>query len=117
MVSAKVTAEIRHCYEALKEQRLDIHRYSGPLFDVVFEVVTADTFVAGVASKLIDRETVAPEERSVVTTPLLMEDRWWRCDDGQMFDLEPYPEIRRVATSIEGLRAKCNDALISTNSS
>src|ERR1700730_11914324 len=111
MVSSKGTAEIRRCYEALKEKKLDIHRYSGFLFDVVFKITTADTFVAGVASKLVDRDTVAPEEKIVVSAPLLLEDRWWRCDDGQLFDLEPYAEIRKVARSIESLRAKCKDVL------
>jgi hypothetical protein len=117
MVSPKLTAEIMRCYEALREQRLDIHRYSGPLLDVVFEMITADTFVAGVARKLMDGDLVAPKERIVVRDPLLLEDRWWRCDAGQLFDLEPYEEIRMVATSIESLRAKCKDALSATNSS
>lgn len=44
--------EIRELYQALAKQSLDIHEYSGRLRDVVFEIFTADSYVAGIASKL-----------------------------------------------------------------
>jgi hypothetical protein len=116
MVPAKVVEELKQLYES-EERAIDLHQYSGPLFDVVFEIITADTFVAGVASKIVDREAVTPEESAVVTSPLLLESRMWRCDDGEIFDIQPYPEIHRVATSIESLRAKCQEALSLANNS
>jgi hypothetical protein len=116
MVPAKVVEELKQLYES-EERVIDLHQYSGPLFDVVFEIITADTFVAGVASKIVDREVVTPEERAVVTTPLLLDNRMWRCDDGEKFDIQLYPEINRVAKSIESLRAKCQEALSLANNS
>ena len=110
MVSPKVRNEIRERYEALAGQSLDIHKYSDRMFDVVFEIITADTYVAGVASKIIDGDTVTPDDWNFIGRPMLMEGRWWRCDDGQLFDIEQDPEIKLVASSIESLRHKCNDA-------
>jgi hypothetical protein len=83
------------------------------MFDVVFDIVTADTYVAGVASKIIDGDTVTPEERAFIGTPKLMEGGWWRCDDGQLFDVRQYPRVKLVAGAVESLRDKCNDALTS----
>ncbi len=108
-----MTAEIKRCYEALTDKRIDIHKYSGPLFDVVFEIITADTFVAGVASKLLDRDPVTREERNIISAQMLLEGRLWRLDNGQLFDLQAHAEIKEIAMTIETLRAKCNEALVS----
>ena len=35
----------------------------------------------------------------------------WRCDDGELFDLKPYPEINTAASGVEELRSKCQQAL------
>lgn len=114
MVSPKIIDEIRGLYEALTEQSLDIHEYSDRMFDVVFDIITADTYVAGVATKIIDGDPIAPKERNFIGRPLLMEDRWWRCDDGELFDIQRYPRVKLVASTVESLRHKCNDALTST---
>lgn len=106
-----MTAEIKRCYEALANTGIDIHKYSGPLFDVVFEIISADTFVAGVASKLLDRDPVTREERAIISAQMLLEGRLWRLDNGKLFDLQSYAEIQAAATVIETLRAKCCEAL------
>ena len=111
MVSPKLAAEIKRGFEALQNQKLEIHDYGPPLLDVVFEIYTADTFVAGIASKLIDGDPVPQEERVVVASPLMIDGRWWRRDNGEQFDLEPHPEVRDAALEIEDLRIKCKAAL------
>jgi|SRR5882724_1614113 len=112
MVPTKVLEELRQLYES-DERVIDLANYAGSLFDVAFDVITADTFVAGIASKIVDRDIVTAEERIAVDVPFLLEDRWWRRDDGQLFDLQPHAEIHKVAISIEYLRGKCSDALSS----
>lgn len=111
MVSSKMMREVRLCYEALLAQSLEPHGYTGAVFDIVFQIITAETFVAGVASKILDREVVTSEEAAVVRSPLLFGTSMWLCDDGRMFDLQSFPEIQKIAKSIESLRSKCNDAL------
>src|SRR5437762_10331312 len=111
MVSAKMTAEIKRCYEALADKSIDIHKYSGSLFDVVFEIITADTFVAGVANRIFNRDPITSKERAIISAQMLLEGRLWRLDNGQLFDLQSHLEIKELATSIEALRAKCSEAL------
>lgn len=111
MVSPKLIKEIRDLYDTLAELSLDIHEYSGPLFDVVFDIITADGFVAGIASKILDRNTVTAEERAFIARSKLMDGGWWRCDDGQLFNIGPYTRVTGVADAIERLRSKCNEAL------
>lgn len=113
MVSSKIMIQIRDRFEVLAAHSLDVHEYSGRLFDVVFEIVTADTFVAGLASKLLDGGAVSSEERRFIDSPLLIEGHWWRCEDGQLFDIQPYPEVKVAAVAVEELRHKCNEALSS----
>jgi hypothetical protein len=111
MVSPKMRRGVKRCYEALLAESLEIHRYSGTVFDVAFQIITAETFVAGVATKILDREVVSPEEAAVIKNPLVLEGSLWRCDDGQTFDLKPFPQVHRTAIRVESLRAKCYDAL------
>jgi hypothetical protein len=111
VVSPELTAEIERSFEALQNQKLEIHDYSPPLSHIVFEIYTADSFVAGIASKLLDRDPVRPEERVVVESPLMIDGRWWQCDDGELFDLQAHPEVRETAMAIEDLRVKCKAAL------
>jgi hypothetical protein len=111
MVSPTIMTEIKNLFEVLAEHSIDIHEYTGRMFDIVFEIVTADTFVAGIASKLINGHAVTPEERVFVASPMLIEGRWWRCEDGQSVDIGPYPKVRVVADAVEKLRRKCNEGL------
>ena len=113
MVSAKMIVEIKRKYQALSNKRIDIHQYSGPLFDVAFEITSADSFVAGVASKLLDRDSITREERILISTQVLLDGRLWRRDSGELFDLHSYAEIKDLAVSIENLRAICYEALSS----
>jgi hypothetical protein len=110
MVPAKVLRELRGLY-ASEGRAIDLHKYSEPLFSVVFEMMTTDSFIAGIASKILDGELVGPEERAIASSPFLLEARWWKGENGQMFDVNEYPEVRAVALNIERLREKCNEIL------
>ena len=98
--------ELQLLYDS-NERVIDIHKYTGALFDVVFELNSADTFVAGVASKTLSNERVSDQERLFISQSLLPNPNQWLCDDGQYFDLAAYNEIH-FAVAIEKLRAKCN---------
>lgn len=111
MVPSQVIEEIKQCYEALARQSIDPHAYMDSMFQVVFEIITADTFIAGIASKILDGDPIDPEELVVVSSPLLIEGRWWKCNDGQMYDVQGHAEVRQVAMSIEKLRKKCYEVL------
>jgi hypothetical protein len=40
-----------------------------------------------------------------------VERRWWRLENGELFDIEPYVEIYKVAVAVEDLRMKCRAAV------
>jgi hypothetical protein len=112
MVPPEVKAEIERCYEAILHQSLNPSEYLGRAHDIVFEMITFETFIAGTASKILEGLRIdSVERRRVLERPLLLEGRWWQRESGQLFDTEQYPQIREYAIRIERLRSKCNDAL------
>jgi hypothetical protein len=111
MVSSELIREIGKRYEALTQTSIELGKYSGLLFDLAFEITTAETFVAGVATKIIDHSRLTAEDRLIVGRPFMLEGRWWKCNSGGVFDLGEHPEISRAAVAIEELRATCERAL------
>jgi hypothetical protein len=111
MVSTKEIDELRRCFEVLGEHSLDLHQFTGELSSVVFEMFTADSFIAGIASKMLDRDPVPNDERIIVSKPLLIEGRWWRQMSGNLFDLKDQPDVLQLALHIERLRSSCNKIL------
>jgi hypothetical protein len=111
MVSTEMRAAVKLAFEALEDQKLDIHQYSPPLFDVVFEIFSADSFIAGIAGKILDRDRIVAEETAILDRPLLQDRRWWRLENGELFDLEPYQEVSTAANALDNLRARCKAAL------
>ena len=83
MVSPELLKEVEERFDVLSQSSIEPGNYTGSLFDVAFEITTADTFVAGVASKIIDRDRLTKQDKAIVQRPLLLEGRWWQCDDGQ----------------------------------
>ena len=75
MVPPKVMTELRKSYDAVRRSTIDPHDYEGPLFDLVFDLITTETFLAGIASKVIDGDLAIPQEGAVVRKPALTEDR------------------------------------------
>ena len=111
MVSSKDVAEIRQCFEELKHHSVDPHSYSGFLFDVVFEIITADTYIAGIASKILDGDFIEVWERLLLGKSLLIDKHWWQRPTGEVFDLKGHAYINEYAIKVERLREKCYQAL------
>ena len=111
MVSSKLIREIGKRYEALMQKSIELGKYNGALFDVAFEITTAETFVAGVASKIVDHNQLTADDKLIVGRSVMLESRWWKCASGSLFDLNEHPEISRAAIAIEELRAACERAL------
>ena len=103
--------EIRQCFEELKHHSVDPHNYSGLLFDVVCEIITADTYIAGIASRIVDGEVIEVGERFFLSESLLIDKYLWRRPTGAVFDLRDHAGIREFAIKIERLREKCHQAL------
>jgi hypothetical protein len=114
MVSSKALRDLRNSYETSSQgPMLEPSRYVGRWYDVVFEIITTDSYVAGIASKVLDGCSVAPEERALVSSSLLDGGHLWRLSNGQVTDLTEKPEILQLAVRIEKLRRTCNRVLLS----
>lgn len=111
MVSPELMSELQERFDTLAQSVIEPGNYTGSLFDVAFEITTADTLVAGVASQIIDGHQITQKHKAIVQRPFLLEGRWWQRDDGSVFDLGGNPEINRVALAVEQLRATCATAL------
>jgi hypothetical protein len=107
-----MTAELKAMLNAMKTASINPADYAGAMFDVVFDIITADTYVAGVATKLVDGERVDPAEAAYVSRPLLKGSAWLY--EGQEFDLSQHPAAFKAAEAVERTRAICARILSGT---
>jgi hypothetical protein len=110
MVRTKVLKDLKLMFDS-KDRVIDLHRYTGELFDVVFDIVSADTFVAGIASKLLAHEAILSEEQAFITNPFFDRHGNWKSSDGKTINLRSAHEVYTVALALEKLRAKYCQAL------
>jgi hypothetical protein len=103
--------ELARTFEQLQGHHVRVRNYTGAAQDAAFDITTADTFVAGIATQLLDEQTVPHEHRSVVAHPSLREGRYWTLTDGGSLDLAPYPELLAYALAVEAVREQCQRLL------
>ena len=106
MGSTVMIEELRASMEVMRRTSVRAADYEGPLFDVVFDILTADTFVAGIATKILDGESIPHNERVIVVrSPLVVKNSWLY--EGRPFDLSAHPAILAVAHAVEHTRDLC----------
>lgn len=54
---------LRLSYEKLRRTSVSVLAYTGAVHDVVFEMVTADTFIAGVADRIVSGQRPLEDHR------------------------------------------------------
>lgn len=112
MVSSKALENLRKYFTDLANQKVaDINEYTGTLRDVLFDLITADTYVAGIATKILDGDPVESYEVSFVSVPFLKNEHFWQLRDGREVDIEQNPDILAHAKIIEKVRKVCYDIL------
>lgn len=104
MVSPQNALEM--CFEKLRRAKLSPLDYQGALGDVVFDILSAESFVAGVAHRLLGGQQMLYEHGSVITDELLR-DNAWISQCRVPFDLTPYPEVLEYARMIDETRKAC----------
>jgi hypothetical protein len=98
--------KLEQLYDALRRKTTNVNRYAGALTDVAFELVTADTFVAGIASSLLEKRAVAPGEFAVLRSQFLVGTDW-KLQDGSTVDLRNEPDLLEHAQVLEALKEEC----------
>jgi hypothetical protein len=97
--------ELRASLDVMRRTSVTPADYDGALYDVVFDILTADSYVAGIATKILDGESIPHNERVVVRSPLVVRSSWLY--EGRPFDLSAHPTILAVARAVEHTRDLC----------
>jgi hypothetical protein len=110
MIPAQLQRDLRKCFEDLKAQPLNVNRYDGPEGDLAFDITTADSFVAGILSCILDGATISEQAEAVLREPMLVGQTWCGCQtpDAYLGDL---PELLKNAEIMERARILCLEAL------
>ena len=106
MVSSQLKLKLIETFGILKTSTLNIHSYSGSDFDTVFDIISADTFIAGIADKIIEGHTVSQQEKAILNKKLL-ENKSWITTDGEIKSLEHLPEVLNYAYLLQNIQHLC----------
>jgi hypothetical protein len=111
MVSSELK-ELDQIFSDLKNCYVNISKYKeNPIFDALFDIVTTDTYVAGIATTLLNGKSVDRSNFIVVTTKYLRDKKYWIMGDGREIDISEYEEILKYAETIEETRKECYSIL------
>jgi hypothetical protein len=98
--------KLQQLSDALRHKTTNVNRYSGLLAEVAFELVTADTFIAGIASSLLEESAVAQAELALLERRFLIGTDWM-LPNGSTVDLRNEPELLGHAQVLEALKVEC----------
>ncbi|MBX7151970.1 hypothetical protein K1X84_10045 [bacterium] len=73
------------------------------VYEVVFDIITADTFISGVATKILDSSRISIAEKTILDRPLL-DNFYWLSPDGRKVDISKFPQIIEYVAQIEKVR-------------
>jgi hypothetical protein len=90
----------------MKKSSIDPSIYVGEIGDAVFDMISSDTFIAGIATSMF--EGIMPDlaNRRILTRGLLSGSRWC-LSNGQYVDLSEVEEVQSYARQIECVRREC----------
>lgn len=106
MVPPRLLKSLRHSFSAMKSGRIDIHSYTGQVYDAVFDIITVETGIAGIADRLLDSESIEQHVLQSIADDRLVANQW-RSLDGRLCSLESVPEVLEYARRVEETRKLC----------
>lgn len=100
------SVELSALYGELSRLHVDPASYRAELADAAFEVLSADTFIAGIASTLLAGKRPDAQHMAVLRRDYLL-DATWLLSDGRRVDLSLAPELFAHASLVEQVRREC----------
>ena len=79
-------------------------------FDALVEIITAETYIAGIADTILSGGSVNPQYREILYRKFIIDDKW-QLNDGSNYSLSHIPEVLEYSINIEKLRIECNKVL------
>ena len=101
---------LRRLFAQMKAGGIRIADCQGDLEDVVAEMFTMDTFIAGVASTLLDGKAVEEAHREILAAPIF-EGTAWILPEGGRNDLSGHPGLLGYAHLLDEVRKECLELL------
>ena len=107
MVSPQST--LKMAFDKLRNTKISVLNYQGELKNVVFDMATAESFIAGIADQVLGGQPIAAEHRSGLAQEVF-NGTAWLSTDGERFDLTASPELLEYAQAIDDARKACVNA-------
>jgi hypothetical protein len=106
MVPALEVTLLAQAFEELKSQTTRVQGRSGLESDVAFDMISTDSFLAGIATRLLKgKPRLSPEERKTLQNALSRNGAWLLA--GNEVPLRQWPELSRYGELLEKVRSYC----------
>jgi hypothetical protein len=104
--SEDLRPRLDEAYRELRRSTFDVHDYKGRMFEAAFDLMTAETAVAGIADTLLTSGSVPREHVAILRNPILTDTRYV-LPDGTAVDLKPAPALLQHARLLDEVRRLC----------
>jgi len=98
---------LKYLVDMLRMISVNPRKYSGELADVVFELISADSLIAGVAEALLSGNSLKMEHKTVLSKRLLLGSQW-ALSDGSLIDLSEQAELLEYGSLIQRISDECS---------
>ena len=107
-IETRMKDEIQKLYNVLKKTPIDLFSYDGEMKDIAFDITLTDSYVAGIADRIVNNEPpLKNAELKSLHYPFVVDGQYWWFKKSRKVDLEPFPDLLKLATLLETLRIKC----------
>ena len=111
MVSTEIRKKLERCCGEMQKQKINVHEFEGPLEELAYELVSAESFLYGIAERLCTgkKRTVNERELKALKKVMCQEARWFG-SNGIAYDVAN-DRLLKYAIDIEALRILCLEAI------
>lgn len=98
------TSKLKLLFDRLGRTKVKISTYPREMEDVVFDVIEMDTFIAGLASCVLENERIESDHLQLLRLHTIEDGSFWTLTDGSRVDLRPYPELLAYALTVHDVK-------------
>jgi len=112
MVSSELKKRLEAELKDLSTTSIDLEDYKGELLNVAFDIYNSDTFIAGIADKILSGDIITKGDKNILAIPLIVDNTFWVKNNGQTIDLKNSRQLLTLAEKIENLRKICRNLIL-----
>jgi hypothetical protein len=103
-------SRLKFAFDDLARSEIDSNLYRDEWGATAFDVSTSETFIIGIADKLMSNDALTSSDLTILRRQLLV-DTIWTANDGTTIDLREQNILIQAARKIEKLREVCLEVL------